>query len=675
MSIQNQLARLDALCVIALYSYSDLDRIEIDKNRSIQMEIEYQFNEIYPNLPPLLQTAIFIRCLPLILNSQTIDDCLENLLRKLNGIDQRDRQAILEALSPYMELNRTFSFLPNRFSDCLEDQSRNRSSILKKYFDISTNQFSLTISNFYLIELSNDFYKIFQSDNRQFNIDESIQTKLFQLGNNILRFEQVLIINNILSFVLSTNQYDKYEKLFIIINNGLHSITYVELKAYHLLKTWLKWSNSNQLSYFAYHAALLLINSNLWSVESTKLFCHLLCSENDRFRHRCEMICRSSYEDDVLTSSKLGIDVLLILVKKKIDYQLNSSSVGLTLNRLLRNVTLDVQSHLETLLWLERYRIHALINKEYSFDKSNNSYVTSFFTTDLDLDTCSYINSFRLTGDLILYLCHLIESNFSIFVSIDGDSTSNQVLESHNRFVVSLFLNFYKLLNNNNQTRQTGMISLMKLFDKSNNNEICESISCLLGYVSNEKTYKNIFKKIVWILNKLCYGTSNYSINVLCRLISSYFYCTSRNKITLDQDDLDLFSNLLKHQSKEIVKVVRIGLARASLIQFLDCDYIQCYHALIGSTASWYVDEIQQENENNLAKFIEEHPTLLSIFMLELYNSIRHFSSKIQQIGFNNCDLAFGYPTYVKIASLIALRMTNVFCAFVNNWIHNVLLV
>jgi hypothetical protein len=54
--------------------------------------------------------------------------------------------------------------------------------------------------------------------------------------------------------------------------------------------------------------------------------------------------------------------------------------------------------------------------------------------------------------------------------------------------------------------------------------------------------------------------------------------------------------------------------------------------------------------------------------MFELYNSIRHFSSRIQQIGFNNYDLAFGYPRYVNIASLIAVRMTNGFCAFVNDW-------
>ncbi|CAF1210204.1 unnamed protein product [Rotaria sordida] len=682
MSIQNQLARLDALCLIALYSYSDYDRIKIDRDRSLKMEIERQFNEIYPNLPLLLQTAIFIRCLPLLLHSQVIDDCLQNLISKFNDIDQRDRQAVVEALLPYMELNCTFSSITNRFSYCLQDQNRNihnKSSALKRYFDISTHEnllFSLSISNLYLMELANDFHAIFQVDNRQFSINESIETKLFQAGNNILKEEQVLTITNILSFVLLTNQYNQYEKVWIILNNALHRMTWVEFKACRLLESWLKWRDSNEFSCFAYHAALLLINSDIWSVEATEILCDILSGDNDRFRHRAEIICRSLYEHDVRTSSKLGIDVILTLIKKKIYYQLNSTSAGLTLNRLIRNITLDIQSHLEILLWLERYRIHALINKEYSFNNlssSKNSYITSFFSTDIELNTCSYINSFRLSNDLVIYLCDMIESNFILFLSINEDTTSDEVSESHNRFIVSILLTLYKLLNNTNQTRQAGITALMKLFEKSNNNQICQAIACLLGYVCNEKTYKYLFNKIVWIVNKTCYGTSNYSNDVLCALISSYFYCVSISKIKFDQDDLNLFSTLLKHDSQDIVKAVRVGLARVledslSLIRYLDCDYIQCYHALIGSTASWYVDEIQQNSENNVAKFIEEHPTLLPIFMIELYDSIRHFSIKILQIGFNNYDLAYGYPTYVKIACLIAVRMPKVFCNFINDW-------
>jgi hypothetical protein len=60
MSITNDLARLDALCAIAFYSRSDCDQIQISTGRSLQQEIEYKFNDIYPTLPLLLNTAIFI---------------------------------------------------------------------------------------------------------------------------------------------------------------------------------------------------------------------------------------------------------------------------------------------------------------------------------------------------------------------------------------------------------------------------------------------------------------------------------------------------------------------------------------------------------------------------------------------------------------------------------------
>ncbi|CAF5112669.1 unnamed protein product, partial [Rotaria sp. Silwood1] len=109
MSIQNKLARLDALCVIAFYSHSDYHRIKVGRDRSLQKEIEHQFNEIYSNLPLLLQTAIVIRCLPLLQHSQAIDDCLQNLFDKLTDTDQRDQQAVIAALLPYLQLTYTFS--------------------------------------------------------------------------------------------------------------------------------------------------------------------------------------------------------------------------------------------------------------------------------------------------------------------------------------------------------------------------------------------------------------------------------------------------------------------------------------------------------------------------------------------------------------------------------------
>ncbi|CAF2498080.1 unnamed protein product [Rotaria sp. Silwood2] len=682
MLIQNKLARLDALCVIAFYSYSDYDRIKVGGNRSLQKEIDHQFNEIYPNLPLLLQTAIFIRCLPLLQHSQAIDDCLQNLFDKFADTDLRDQQAVIEALLPYMQLNYTFSSITNCFSHSLQDQNRtinNKSSLLKKYFNIDPHEnlsFSLFICNLYLMELAKDFHECIKMDNRQYIIDESITTKLFQFENCILTEAQALAITNIFSFNSLTDQSKQLDKLRIILSNALHRMNWIEFKACRLLESWLKWKDSNELSSFAYHAALLLINSDLWSVEATTIVCDILCSDNDRFRQRAEIMLRSSSDNNVRTSSKLGIDILLALVKKKVHYQLTSASAKLTLNRLLGSIILDIQSHLETLLWLERYRIHALTNKEYSFNTSRsrrNTYITSFFSTDVAIDACSYVNMFQMSGDVIIYMCDMIASNLFSFWEIDGDTTSNAVNESHTRFVVSVVSTLHNLLNNTSETRQVAVDALTNLFEISDNNEIRQAVAYSLGYVCNEQTYKGLLEKIILVRSSLCQETSTYSNNVLSALISSYSYCVSINKIAFDQDDLDLFSTMLQHHSQDISKAVRTGFGRvlqdtSFLFAMLRFDYIQCYHALIESTACLYLYDVQQNSENATAKFIEEHPTVLPIFIVELYNSIRQFTTKVSPMGDTDYELAYGYPQYVKIASLIAIQMPTEFCAFIKDW-------
>ncbi|CAF2837444.1 unnamed protein product [Rotaria sp. Silwood2] len=682
MSIQNKLARLDALCVIAFYSHSVYDHIKVDRDRSLTMEIEHQFNEIYPNLPLLLQTAIFIRCLPLLQHSQTIDNCLQNLINKFANTDLRDQQAVIEALLPYMQLNCVFLSITNCFSYSLQDQNKtihNKSSALKTYFNIGTREnlsFSLSISNLYLVELANDLYECIKMDKRLFSIDESIETKLFQFENSILTEAQALTITNILSFVSLTNRYNQHENIWIILSNALHRIHWVELKSCRLLESWLKWKDSNEFSCFAYHAALLLINSDIWSVEATAIVCDLLSSDNDRFRQRAEIILRTPNKHNVRTSSILGIDVLFTLLKKKVHYHLTSLSAKLTLNRLFENITLDVQSHLEILLWLERYRIHALTNKEYSFNElrsSRNSHVTSFFSTDIAIDACAYANSFRLSSDLIAYMCDMIASNLFSFWAIDEDTTTNTVSESHTRFVVSVLLTLNNLLNHNNETRQITIIALMNLFEMLDKNEIRQAVAYALGYVCNEQTYKSLFEKIILVMNSILNETSTYSSNVLSALISSYSYCISICKVIVDQDDLDLFCTLLRHDSQDISKAARIGFGRilkdtSFLLEMLGLDYIECYHALIGSTAYIYLYDIQQNSENAIAKFIEEHPTFLAIFMVELYDNIRKFPTKILSSADTDYNLAYGYPAYVKIASLIGIRMPTEFCAFIKYW-------
>jgi hypothetical protein len=267
----------------------------------------------------------------------------------------------------------------------------------------------------------------------------------------------------------------------------------------------------------------------------------------------------------------------------------------------------------------------------------------------------------------------MIANNFFSFLEIDGDTTSNTVLESHTQFVISVIMTLYNLLNHNEHIRQMALEALMNLFEICNNDDIRRAVACALGYVCDGKTYKSLLEKIQTVSNNGNSETSNYSNRVLAALISSYSYCISINKIVFDQDDIDLFSNLLKHSSIDVVKAVRKGYGRgvkdaSFLIEIFGFDYVHCYHELIGSTAYLFLYDVQENSENTAADFIEQNPIYLSIFITELYNSIRHFTNSVLPYRDVNFDLPYGYPQYVKVAGLIIQRIPAAFCAYVKDW-------
>ena len=332
MLIHNKLARLDALCVIGFYSHSNYNQIQVDGNRSLQEEIEYQLDSMYVDLPLLLHTSMFIRCLPFLQNQRMTNTCLESLFSKFVDAKVEDQQAVREALSPYLQSNLIPSAklkFSSRNPPILHEPLHNRSSAFMKYINKKINEHlssSLLLSNMYLIELIGDVSQCLKGDfnypdetyNDSSAPNESIITAQFDLESPILTLAQVSTLTSILLAGSSSDVSKHAENLFITLNNILHRFNLVEFKACRLLETWMKWKDSDELSSFAYHAALLLAHSDFWSVQTAIIVCDLLCCENDRFRQRAEMILRSKRDDnDIRASSKLGLDVVLTLARKK----------------------------------------------------------------------------------------------------------------------------------------------------------------------------------------------------------------------------------------------------------------------------------------------------------------------------------------------------------------------
>ncbi|CAM4931504.1 unnamed protein product [Rotaria socialis] len=700
MSIEPKLMRLDALSVILIYSHSDYHPIQVNKSRSLQKEIEFLFNQIYPNLPVLLQTAIFIRCLPLIQRQDTIENCRKNLLQKLTKADLEDQQAAYEALSPYLQSNSSFAQFQKNILTELAIQNdvefsrtmARRSSVLRECFttgpyDNLLNEslsLSLLLSNMYLVELASELYECIEATDHLLQVsnagpsprDESIIImKFFQLKSSILTVAQASTINDILSTNLSTNRYKYSKKFWIAVNDGLHRLKLVEFKACRLIHSWMKWKESTELSLFAFHAALLLAQSDFWSVEAASIVCDLLCDENDRFRQKAELIFRSNSRYNFRSSSTMGIDVLLTLTKKMAHFQHTSPFAKLTLSRMFDNITIDIQSHLETFLWLERYRIYALTSKQSSLNKINSSSISHFVSyfpsdTTMDVSFCGQIRN--ISGDLRQYICDLIQSNFSSFLNIEDDITSKWTLDSHVQFVVSVVVSLATLSADDDETRPLRVDTLTTILETSSHSVIRQAAAYALGYIVDTETYKKLFKKLQTMANRAVHETSNDSDNLISALISSYCYYLAVCEIDCDQDDIDLFRQLLTNSSQIILKAVHIGLARvlkdkSMLFEMLGSDPILCYHALIGSTAYFFGYNVEQRCAENVAEFIEEYPDLLSIFIFELYNSIRHFTKDVVYRETTDNILAYGYPQYVEVASFIAIRTPAAFISHIKD--------
>ncbi|CAF0813097.1 unnamed protein product [Adineta ricciae] len=682
MLITNKLTRLDALCVIAFYSNSS--QILINTGRTLLEEIEHQLNESYPTLPLLLHATIFLRCLPLLQHQQTIDKCLENLYSKFGDTDLRDRQAVNEALLPYILSTNTFSSVKKFFPYDATNETTTittKSPIVRKYLTVLADDnlsSSVLMSNLYLLQLTHDLYECLKVSEQSLNIDELLITFPLHFNGPTLTEAEALILTNFLHFAASTEQSGSLGKVLVILDNALHRMSFIEFKARTLLESWLKWKDSNEFCSFAYHAALLLANSELWSVNVATILCDLLCCESDRFRQRTHVILQSHGDDVNWTTSKLGFNVVLTLAEREANYRKTSAAFKLILYRFLGNIIIDNQSHLETLLWMERYRIHALNNEDYCLSNSRpwkNMHLTSCLSNNVTSHAYSFINLLKLSGDSCVYVCDMIASNFFSFSDIDGDTSSDSVVQSHNQFVISVIIRLFNEFNNTEETRQTAIEALTDLFTMSGNDEIRIAIAYALGYMCNRATYRSLFEKIQEILCDLNSDTPMYSNAVLIAFISSYTYCIAVHGIAFDQNDIDLFSILLQHTSQDIVKAARNGFGRAIketsfLCETLGSNPLQCYHALIEATAYLFIYDVQQNSEIAVADFVEQYPTLLPIFNMELYNSIRHFTDQVIPLGGVKYILAYGCPQYVKVASLIAVKMPETFCTSVKQFKH-----
>jgi hypothetical protein len=66
---------------------------------------------------------------------------------------------------------------------------------------------------------------------------------------------------------------------------------------------------------------------------------------------------------------------------------------------------------------------------------------------------------------------------------------------------------------------------------------------------------------------------------------------------------------------------------------------------------SQYIYPVEEKAVNAAAEFLKQHPDILPIFIVELYNSIHHFTSSVHGVKTMDYYLADAYPKHVGVAS------------------------
>ncbi|CAF3668953.1 unnamed protein product [Rotaria socialis] len=678
MTVTNPLIRLDVLCSMCFSSPMSVINISIPStNRTLQAEIQDLAIKCLPDCPLLVQTAMFIRCLPfLVAQPQVMENVIENLLKNLNDAEIDEKNVILKALYPYC---RSCRALEKYFFNHLTDPEIicSESCNLRYYFDIahSRQDKSLTnltlVSSIYILGLTRDIH--FGYTNLVENLlpthtlenGSRVETNILsQLSTEILTLHMACAI----SYALRPDMHmspETYESL----NRALHSIRAVELKVRPILHHWMIYEPSSKYYSFACHAALLCLESKLWSVEAVNIACDMLTSDFDRFRQRAQVMVHQDNSTIRQTSSQIGINVFLTLEKRYAILQHQCPHAALALSRQLYRIEIDNVRHLDDMIWLEKSRFRSVhINNKFTVP--SHKCITSFVRTK-DISDVSFCDSlWRLSAVVVRHLCEHIKTVFEDFKLVDD------VIADHNKFVanvlISFIANFMRLLKP--ETQSEVINSLFDLLESSSVDiNVRQAASYCLGFVQSNVASS----KLLNVLQSLAETYKDQDETIICILINAVSHSWAKNdSLKSENSRLQKFlENLLHHSSPVIINTASSGLARIMgnneilLVQLENID-LDCYHALISATADLFVTPSSEKSVVKTAEFIDSHPDLLPIFASELYDNIQHYTEEIIYEKDVDSMLKYRRPQYVNVAAELAERMPAAFCAFFNEWVN-----
>lgn len=690
--ITQPLLRFDALCSIALSSEYQPTTERLKNGYTLKEELERQLLQITSDLHCTLHAAILLRCYSLCLQTNIIEISLRELLKKMEKADNFDQQVINRALFGTLRFN---PVIRSHLLNSLEQQNYEsiklfemKSSTFQRYFsnqtyndDSADNVGSALLSSMFTLELTSDTNLITEwlnSDTRSLGVDPSTENLQFIRQNkiltgSILTYSQAVIIDQFLQSI-DKNSFGTLKDLSV----ELHSVSTMEPIAQRLVEGWLNFEDDLTLCSFAFHAALLLLQSNLWSIKAIDIVCNLLVNEQDRFRQRAEMIFKLDNIDQIQTSTQLTLEILLKLKECLALFRHKSPYAALMCLRKQENIEINQRSHLDAILLLERQRI---LVTNMNMDNVGSYTLSPVFATVfethsvkniLDVPFTSNLNQF--SQDIIQYMCELIESNFSKFWSNDNSKQSIQERDIHDRFIEEVIVALP--MNRMNEKPNISMLihCLTVLVNNSTSSVIQKAAVYILGFSTNENAVSCLFSILESVATNLFDDSHSYSDEVVSIAIRAYCYSVSKQEHDIhDNGQIEILRKLLEHPSVTISKATRYGLGRVlnttDLMKILKSNHVHCYEALIVGTADCFVSDISDRCAESTTALIEQYPDLLSIFVQELYENIRYFTDDIYCKSSMRYMYDYCYPRYVNVAASIAERMPAAFCTFVNEFV------
>ncbi|CAF3324968.1 unnamed protein product [Rotaria socialis] len=678
--ISDELVRLDALIVLAScpflrsseYFSSDLNQIRASLNDSTKKA----FSTLPSDLTPLVSVSFVDRYVSLVGADDKIIERIDHILDQTDHLkDEADRQAVCIALGASVNLSPEISSkLFGLMQEFTVSSVLARAHVLQfdspllRYFAINSKEhktnpysflydrdhsqsISVLYASLYLANLSSDVQKLSTWLNSAPLLKVDI-SRLLDRQNGQSQEKRILTYSHInaIETKLSLLEKEQVSNEVTILCIDLYDLYHCEWSAQPFLMKWLSYKKDSPYYALACHAALILGRSNVWTVKNVHIICDLLESNNDRLRQETECLLNGNERK----SSELGWDILIIFIERFISYETKSTYASLVLSWFFEKLTIDSTEHLKEIIELEQKRTR--FHKNY---KNNTEELTTAREKQKLFENSSPIARWfvHLTPDVLQYFLTYLQA-FIGDLPARRNRDRLKLTESQLLFVFSWCAKILSVDSN-------GVDMILKMLSKILTGKYSSNAQYSAAFVIGHNSKQEAQEILLDVLQNTQGSDINISERVLAMCIHAYCWSRTFNKIKRskeeknnkdknedeDEDEgednkkgngqeddneiVSLCEKMLRHSSSDVRDAASIELAKVchdigKLLEYFETDPERCYQSLIRVRIDKNDTKALKTHSKSVVELIKAHPDLLRIYIIDLYDTIKHFGDEIE---------------------------------------------